>query len=283
MPKLESTKRLLISWFTSIPFFILLGLGLGFAIAIPLIPQPKIATISIADVLLDQTYVDDVVKALTRAREDNSIKAIVLEIDSPGGYVVTTEQIYLEVLRLRQKKPVVASVKMMAASGGYYVAVAANYIYAQPTSLVGSVGARSSLPEPERLDETSLTTGLFKATGGSKRSAISDLEMVRQEFVSAVMSQRGSRLNIVEEKLSQAELYFGVESLRYGLIDAIGTRTDAIKKAAELAGIRNYEVVELDIPQPFAFFFFFGSAEWAKLKAQTSTVPVYYYLHFESE
>ncbi len=282
MPKLESTKRLLRSWFTSIPFFILLGLGLGFAIAIPLIPQPKIATISIGDVLLEQTYVDDIVKALTRAREENSIKAVVLEIDSPGGYVVTTEQIYLDVLRLREKKPVVTSVKTMAASGGYYIAVAADYIYAQPTSLVGSVGARSSLPEPERLDETSLTTGLFKASGGSKRKMIADLEVVRQEFIAAVMSQRGSRLNIPEEKLSLAELYFGVESLRYGLIDAIGTRTDAIEKAAELAGIRNYEMVELYVPEPFVFFFF-SSADWAKLKAQTSIVPVYYYLHFESE
>ncbi len=282
MPRLESTKRLLRSWFTSIPFFVVLGLILGVVIAIPLIPQPKIATISISDVLLDQTYVDDILKELTRAQEENSIKAVVLEIDSPGGYVVTTEQIYLEVLRLRQKKPVVASVKSIAASGGYYVAVAANYIYAQPTSEVGSVGARSSLPEPERLDETSLTTGLFKATGGSKRRAIADLEMVKQEFVSAVMLQRGSRLNIAEEKLSQAELYLGVESLRYGLIDAIGTRTDAIEKAAKLAGIRNYEMIELDIPQPFILFLF-SSADWAKLKAQTSIVPVYYYLHIESE
>ncbi|MBI4180321.1 MAG: S49 family peptidase [Chloroflexi bacterium] len=274
--------RLLRRWFTSIPFFAVLGLALGAVIAIPLIPQPKIVTISISDVLLDQTYVDDILKALTQAREDNNIKAVVLEIDSPGGYVVTTEQIYLEVLRLRQKKPVVASVKMMAASGGYYIAVAANYIYAQPTSEMGSVGARSGLPEPEKLNETSLTSGLFKATGGSKRKAIAELEMIRQEFVSAVMSQRGSRLKIPEEELSQAKLYLGIEGLRYGLIDAIGTRTDAIKKAAELAGIRNYGVSGLYISQPIPFFLF-GSADWAKLKAQTGTMPVYYYLYIESE
>lgn len=282
MPRLESTKRLLRRWFTSIPFFVVLGLILGVAMAIPLIPQPKIATISIADVLLEQTYVDDILKALTHAREENSIEAVVLEIDSPGGYVVTTEQIYLEILRLRQKKSVVASVKNIAASGGYYVAVAANYIYAQPTSEVGSVGVRSSLPEPERLDETSLTTGLFKATGASKRKAIADLELVKQEFLSAVRSQRGSRLNISEEKLSQAELYFGVESLGYGLIDAIGTRTDAIEKAASLAGIRHYGMVELYIPQPISLIVF-SSADWAKLKAQTGVVPIYYYLHLESE
>lgn len=282
MPRLESAGRLLRRWFTSIPFFVALGLVVGVLIAIPLVPRPKIVTITISDVLLEQTYVDDILQALTQAREENSIKAVVLEIDSPGGYVVTTEQIYLEVLRLRQKKPVVASVKMMAASGGYYVAVAANYIYAAPTSEVGSVGAWSSLPEPEKLDETVLTTGFFKATGGSKRKAVAELEVIRQEFVSAVMSQRGSRLKMPEEELSQAELYLGVESLGYGLIDAIGTRTDAIKKAAELAGIRNYEVVEFYVLQPFSFFFF-GSADLAKLKSQTGTVPVYYFLHFESE
>lgn len=282
MPRLESAGRLLRRWFTSIPFFVALGLVVGVLIAIPLVPRPKIVTITISDVLLEQTYVDDILQALTQAREENSIKAVVLEIDSPGGYVVTTEQIYLEVLRLRQKKPVVASVKMMAASGGYYVAVAANYIYAVPTSQLGSVGAWSSLPEPEKLDETVLTTGFFKATGGSKRKAVAELEVIRQEFVSAVMSQRGSRLKMPEEELSQAELYLGVESLGYGLIDAIGTRTDAIKKAAELAGIRNYEVVEFYVLQPFSFFFF-GSADLAKLKSQTGTVPVYYFLHFESE
>lgn len=283
MPRLESTKRLLRRWFTSIPFFVLLGLILGAVIAIPVIPKPNIATITISGEILDQAYADDILDMLRDARNDNSIKAVVLQIDSPGGYVVTTEAIYLEVLRLRQQKPVVASIKMRAASGGYYIAVAANFIYALPTSEVGSIGAWSSLPSPEELDEDTLTSGLFKATGGSRRKAVVELEMVRQEFVSAVMSQRGDRLKLSEEELSRAEVYLGNESLKYGLIDDIGTSTDAIEKAASLAGIRNYEVVEPYIPQSISFPFFFSSADLAKLKAQTGTMPVYYYLYFESE
>ncbi len=215
---------------------------------------------------------------LRYASANRNIKAVVLQIDCPGGYASAIEQIYLDVLRLRQQKPVVASIGAVGASGGYYIAVASNFIYAQPTSQLGSIGAWSSLPRPEELDEDILTTGLFKATGGTRRKATGVLEMVRQEFVEAVVSQRGDRLKLSEEELSRAEIYTGVESLRYGLIDDIGTKTAAIEKAASLAGIRNYEVVELYIPKPVIWFF---SLE--DLKSQTGLMPVYYYLYFESE
>ncbi len=281
MPGIESTKRLLRRCFTSIPFFILLGLILGLVIAIPLIPKPHIATIAISGAIMDQAYADSIMEALKSAKDDKSIRAVVLQIDSPGGEASVTEQIYLDVLRLRQQKPVVTSVGAMAASGGYYIAVASNCIYAPPSSQLGSVGAWSSLPSPEELDESVLTTGLFKATGGSKRNAIAELEMVRQEFVSAVMSQRGSRLKLSEQELSLAEIYPGVEALRYGLIDDIGTVTAAIQKAASLARIRNYEVVKFYISQSFSIFFGFSDME--KLKSQTGLMPVYYYLYFESE
>ena len=156
--------------------------------------------------------------------------------------------------------------------------MASNFIYAEPTSFLGSIGALASLPRPEELDEDIITTGPFKATGGSRRKATVVLEMVRQEFVEAVVSQRGDRLKISEEELSRAEIYTGTESLRYGLIDDIGTSTAAIEKAASLAGIRNYGVVELHIPKPVIVFF-----SMEDLKSRTSLVPVYYYLYFEQE
>ncbi|MFC1864589.1 S49 family peptidase [Chloroflexota bacterium] len=278
MPWLESTKRLLRCWFTSKIFFVLLGLILGVAIAIQVMPNPNIATISIAGSILEQTYVDNIQDKLENARDDDSIKAVVLQIDSPGGQSCLVEQVYLDVLRLRQEKPVVTSIGARAASGGYHIAVASNFIYAEPTSLLGSIGAWVSLPPPEELEEDTLTTGLFKATGGSRRKVTGWLEMVRREFVGAVMSQRGERLKLSEEELSQAEIYLGVESLRYGLIDYIGTSTDAIEKAASLAGIRNYGVVEFYVPKPIFLFF-----SMEDLKAQTGLMPVYYYLYFESE
>jgi protease-4 len=282
MSRLESTKRLARRWFTSILFFALLGLLLGGLLSVPVIPRPTIATITISGVILDQAYTDDILDMLRYARDEDSVRAVVLRINSPGGGASATEQIYLDALRLRQQKPVVVSVGTSATSGGYYIAVAANFIYAEPTSQLGNVGAWVSLPSPEELDEDVGTTGPFKAIGGSRRKAMGQLEMVRQEFVEAVMSQRGDRLQLSEEELSRAELYAGVEGLRYGLIDDIGTRTAAIERAAELAGLRNYEVVDLYIPRP-ATFLLFSSSDLEALRSQTSLVPIYYYLYFEQE
>ncbi len=157
--------------------------------------------------------------------------------------------------------------------------MASNFIYAQPSSIVGSVGARVLLPTPEKLHEDIIATGPFKIPYESRRKALSGLETLKQQFVDAVISQRGDRLKMSEEELSQAAIYSGTEGLRYGLIDDIGTSTAAIAKAAELAGIRNYGVVELYIPEPFGVWFF----DMEALKSQTSLVPIYYYLYFELE
>jgi len=188
----------------------------------------------------------------------------------------------LDILRLRQHKPVVTSIGMMGLSGGYYIAVASNFIYAEPTSQVGSIGAWSTLPTAEELEEHVITSGPFKATGGPRRKYMGVLETFRQQFVEAVTSQRGDRLKMSEEKLSRAEIYAGAESLRRGLIEDIGTSTAAIDKAASLAGIRNYGVVELKIPKPTTLKYP-SPSNIKDLRSQTSTVPIYYYLYFESE
>ncbi len=280
MARLESAKRLARRWFTSIPFFVVLGLVLGGLISLPAIPKPNIATMTISGPIFNQDYVNGILDKLEYARNNASIKAVVLQIDSPGGGVSAIEQIYLDVLRLRQHKPVVVSVGTVAASGGYYVAVASNFIYAEPSSNIGNIGAWVSLPEPAELDEDVGTTGPFKAIGGSRRKTIAHLEMIRQEFVGAVMLQRGDRLQLSEEELSRAEIYVGVEGLRYGLIDEIGTRTAAIEKAASLAGLRNYGIVKIRfINQSLSWSF--GSSYLEALKSQTGLMPVYYYLYFE--
>lgn len=281
MSLLADIGKMLARVLYSIPFFILYGVVIGFLIGIPAVPRPQVAIIPVSGVIIEQSFTENVLDMLATARQDSSIKAVVLEIDSPGGYVVTTESIYLEVIRLRQLKPVVVAVKTIAASGGYYIAVAGEYIYALPTSEVGSVGAWSILPFPEELDEIVMTTGLFKATGGSRRNAVTELEIIRQEFVSIVQSHRGDHLKLTEDELSQAKIYLGSEGLKLGLIDEIGTTTDATVKAASLANLRNYSVTKLGTEEPddggFQFFGLEG------LKAQNSLIPVYLYLYFESE
>lgn len=283
MPRLEKTKRVMVRWLTSIPVLALLGLILGALISIPVIPRPNIGTITISGAILEQSYADDISHMLNYAKAENNIKAVVLQIDTPGGGASVTEQLYLDILRLGQQKLVVAAIGTSGASGGYYIAVPANFIYAEPTSQIGSIGAWMSLPSPEKLDEDTLTSGPFKTTGGSRRKAFGTLETFRRQFVAAVMSQRGERLELSEVELSQAEIYTGVEGIRYGLIDAIGTSTDAIEKAASLTRVRNYGVIdinrELGVRQPS--YWPFLSIE--DLKSRTGTFPAYYYLHFELE
>ena len=276
MSRLGLTGRLMRRWFTSIPFFILLGLLLGGLVSIPVMPRPDIAVITISGPILEQTAADDILAELRSVRDDGSIKAVVLQIDSPGGSASAIEPIYLDILQLRQHKPVVAYIGARGASGGYYIAVASNFIYAGPSSSVGSIGVIGVLPFPEEPDEDILTTGPFKASGGSRRKAVSEIATLKQQFIEAVITQRGERLKLSASELSRAEVYTGTESLRYGLIDDIGTRTAAIQKAAQLAHLRRYGIAE-HLTQ------YLDSSVLEGLKSRTNTVPTYYYLYFEQE
>lgn len=273
-------KKFLRTVFTSFPFFMLLGVALGIIIAVPAIQRPKIVTISVSGPIIDQAFTDDALDVLKQLREDNSVRAVIFQIDSPGGGASLVEPVYLEILRLREKKPVLAVIGSMAASGGYYLAAAADFVYAQPTSQVGSIGVFSGLPRPEELAENLLTSGLFKATGGSQRRAIEELEMVRQEFVAAVRIQRGERLKMADQEISLGALYLGVDALKLGLVDEIAPVTVAIEKAASLARLRNYEVVKRTVFQPLPFFFFFSAQD---MQSRINAAPGYYYLYFESK
>ncbi len=263
-------------WLKSIYFFLFLGLILGGMISVIAVPKPIISEITISGVIMEQADVDSIIDELQSAKENRSVKAVVLNIDSPGGAVAAIEPIYFEILELKQSKPVVASIRTVGASGGYYIAVATNFIYAQPSATVGSVGVIGTLPDSEELNEYIITTGPFKRIGQSRRRAISEIETIRQQFVEAVTIQRGERLQITEDELSQASVYSGTESLKYGLIDDIGTGTLAMQKAAELAHIKTYGVTECLIQCA-------EEPDIGVLKSRTSNIPLYYYLYFELE
>lgn len=207
--------------------------------------KPNIAVVRVDTTLYPWTATS-ISKMLDYADSQDDIKAVVLEIDCPGGAAVSTEELYLSIVKLRGKKPVVAYINTVAASGGYYIAVAANDIYAKSSSTIGSVGAYVTLPEREELTENIIPTGPYKLTGSTIGDVINRLDMLKQTFVGAVASQRGERLKISIEDLSKAGIYSGVEALRYGLIDAIGPGKDAFERAADLAGIRNYGIVRVN-------------------------------------
>jgi protease-4 len=179
------------------------------------------------------------------ARNDPAIKAVVMIINSPGGSAAYSEELFLDVLRTREQMPVVATVDLLAASGAYYTAVAADEIFAKPTSNVGSVGVISFLQGDAYIEEDLLTTGPYKSFGGTRDGSVRQIERAKLAFLEAVKTGRGDKLVIDPDVLSRAEVYTGVQALEFGMIDGLSANEDVIDRAAELAGISSYEVVEL--------------------------------------
>ena len=132
------------------------------------------------------------------------------------------------------------------ASGGYLISVGANYIYATPSSFVGNVGVIFTVGRPSTPSERLITTGPAKRTGSTGRSFIRMVEIIKEHFVQTVIAQRGDRLSIDALELAEGRIYLGSEAVKLGLIDAIGTDSDAIERAADLAGLSHYGLVDVN-------------------------------------
>ncbi len=222
---------------------VVLPLVAGYFVSPYVVPTPEIAVVRIEGEIWG-FYTAHLRETLERLGDDPAVQAVVLDISSPGGEVTASEDMYFAVLKLREKKPVVASVGQLAASGAYYIAAAADVIYAKPASEVGNVGVISFLPEPDIVDEVLITTGPFKLSGGPQYTFIRELEMLKDAFVAAILAQRADRLAVGPEVLSRGEVYLGIEAQRLGLIDEVGSQTDAIAHAAQMAKVRHYRVAD---------------------------------------
>lgn len=234
--------------FQSSIFWIIMALVVGGVIAgfFVFIARPQVGIIRISGSILFPWEGQDIVEMIRYAKEKKRIKAVVLEIDSPGGEASLIEEIYLNLLQLKKEKPIVASINQQGASGGYYIALPTNYIFAKPDSELGSIGAWASLPWKEEPSEDILPTGPFKDTGMTQRKAVGQLEMLKQSFLQVVSFHRGDKLKLSQEQLSKAEVYTGLEGWRLGLIDEIGSGFEAIEKAAKIGGIAHYKVVDVE-------------------------------------
>ncbi len=222
-----------------------LPLVLGIFLASRIVPQPAVGIVRLNYDIWSYSA-EFFIMQLEEARQDARIKAVVVQMDSPGGEVVATQNIYFELLKLRQEMPVVGSIGYMAASGGYYVIVATEPIYAMPSSTIGNVGVWGYFPEELAINDVVLASGPFKLTASNTDEFLREIEGIKQEFLGTVISQRGERLNISTVDLSQGLAYPGREALRLGMVDYLGSQTEAIEKAAEMAGISNYEVIDLE-------------------------------------
>ncbi len=234
---------------TLILYFIVIAVALvvGYYLAIALVPTPKIGIIS-----LDTQVTDLLAEAMSRevnyARNARDIKSVVLVVNSPGGSAPAGHDIYFQMRKLREDKPLVASVDTGAFSAAYQIAVAANEIYAKPASFIGNVGVIMGQPSPEVLSERFITTGPFKTTGGSATSFLQKLDLVYADFRDSVVAERSAApnpLKLSPDQVATGEFWVGLEAKEYGLIDELGSFLDATDRAAELAHLKNYEVVEV--------------------------------------
>lgn len=225
-------------------FIILVPLTIGLLAAPRLVPAPQVGVIRLYYDINNQTAYE-FTQQLTYARNDPAVKAVVIVINSPGGTASDSENLYLEVLNARQELPVVATVDFLAASGAYYLAAATDAIYAKPGSVIGSIGVITFLPDTVFIDENLLTTGPYKSFGGTRDGFIRTTETLKFAFLEAVANGRGDRLHADLDLLSRAEIFGGVRAEELGLIDGIRSTSEAIDEAAKLAGLRDYEVVEL--------------------------------------
>ncbi len=262
-------------------------LALGLYAAPRLVPQPKVGILRLNyEIGAETAYITT--EQLAYARRDPAIKAVVMLINSPGGSAAYSEELFLDVLRTRQEMPVVASVDLLAASGAYYTAAAADEIYAKPTSNVGSIGVIAFLPGDVFIDEDLLTTGPYKAFGGTRDGAARQIERAKFAFLEAIKTGRGDRLQIDPDVLSRAEIYTGVQALEFGLVDGLIANDEVISRAAALAGLANYEAVEL-FPLTFGEELGFPFVQYqpepidaAKLWAHPSNMaPGLYYRYIE--
>jgi protease-4 len=244
----------MLRWLLVLASLVLL-LGAGYLLSLFLIPTPQVAVIRVEGDIWGY-YTTYLSQSLQEVAGDPAVRAVVLDIASPGGEVTASEDLYFEVLKLREQMPVVASVDELAASGAYYLAAAADEIYAKPASEVGNVGVVSILPEPDLLDEKLITTGPFKLSGGPQVAYVHQMDMLKDAFVEAILAQRADRLTVEPEVLSRGELYLGLQAQHMGLIDEIGSRADAISAAGQLARLRHYDVVDRspELPEGFGLF-----------------------------
>ena len=249
------------TWF----IWLVLPLAIGI-LAASAIPQPVIGIIRLDDAIYAYTA-RDMIAQINYAIDHPEISAVVLAIDSPGGTVVDTEAVYMELARLRAKKPVVTAVNGMAASGAYYLSVNTDYIYTKPTSMVGNIGVIGYLPSTPVIYEEIISTGPYKLWGAPRDSDMRQIDMIKEAFFQAVTLGRGDRLKVGQDVVLSGQIWIGTEAVRIGIADEIGTETDAINKAAQLAQVANYTTIdlhELTGSAASALPFFFQSPEGIK-------------------
>ncbi len=219
----------------------------------------RIAVIKVKGAIIES---DRVVEKIQRAKEDQSVKALVLRVDSPGGSVGASQEIYRALEDFKTSgKPLVVSMGNVAASGGYYISTPADLIFANPGTITGSIGVIVQHTEIKDLLEklgiktTAIKTGKFKDTLSPFRGLSEEekayieatIKDAYEQFLKAILSYRSKKIS--EEKLrsvADGRIFTGREARELGLVDELGNLQDAINKAKEMAGVPKARVFYME-------------------------------------
>jgi protease IV len=216
----------------------------------------------------DETTIgsEGVSSTIRKARNDENVKAIVLRVNSGGGSALASEVILREVLLARAEKPIVASFGDVAASGGYYIACGADKIVASPSTITGSIGVISMIPNMQKFFNNKLgitfdevKTNEFsdfipfnRPMSQQERKIMERMtDNVYEVFITHVANGRNMTIEEVDE-VGQGRIWIGTDALEIGLVDQLGGLQDAIELAAQLAGLEDWRVTEL--PEQKDFF-----------------------------
>jgi protease-4 len=212
-----------------------------------IVPGEKVALVRIEGPIVDSKSFVDEIKTYA---DDSSVRAILLRVDSPGGAVAPSQEIYDEVKRATTRKKVVTSMGSVAASGGYYVAAPSNMIVANPGTITGSIGVIMEIPNLEGLMDkvgirsTTIKSGKFKDIASSMREMTPEerrllqnlMDDVHEQFIQAVAEGRGMTFEEVAA-FADGRIFSGKQAKDIGLVDELGSLEFAIEITAELAGI----------------------------------------------
>jgi protease-4 len=208
----------------------------------------KVALINVTGVIIDSS---GVIEELKDYSKDSSVKAIVIRVESPGGAVAPSQEIYNEILKVKEKKKVVVSMGSVAASGGYYIASAADRIVANAGTLTGSIGVIMEIPNVKGLMEKIgieaqvIKSGKHKDIASAFKSMSPEekeilqavLDDVHDQFIRAVSEGRGMDFEETK-KISDGRIFTGRMAKEAGLVDELGSIEDAIMLAGKLSGIK---------------------------------------------
>src|SRR6184192_2158405 len=238
---------------------------------------------------VSDSMVEDMRMALQQARDDTRVKAIVLEIDSPGGEVTASDQIYNAVTKARARKPVVIYMDSLAASGGYYISCGGKFLMANETTITGSIGVIiQTLNYDQLLNKVGLASVVFKSgkfkdmLNGARPITPEERELVHnfimktyEKFLGVVANERKLSADVLRNTIADGRILSGKEAFDNKLIDGLGELDDAFSKAKQLGNAPDARVVKYGPPFSLSRFLriFGGSDSKIELQLPKQLVP----------